>query len=124
MLGQAPERDNAVPARKPRGSAFRFQRGLGECIELCDGGARDPEDLPPAASERDPRFERGDALRAEAFEERQRQFGRQAMRHTRRVFGNRGVCQAEVNIMLCRVTGSVTRVADHAAPRRASPRRR
>jgi len=53
-------------------SGFGAQRGLRECIELCDCGACDTEDLPTAAAEGDPGFECGNTLRAQAFEQRKR----------------------------------------------------
>lgn len=59
-------------ARAGRALRLGSQRRLRERIKLRDCGARNPEDLTPASPKGDPGFECGDALGAEALEERLR----------------------------------------------------
>jgi hypothetical protein len=66
-----------------RGQCLRFgsQCRFRECIELRDRSACNAEDPPTPPPEGDPGFECGDALRAEAFEQRERQIGWECVFH-------------------------------------------
>jgi hypothetical protein len=75
-------RDGAWNGEAPGNSLwFGSQCRFRECIELRDRSACNAEDLPASPTEGDPGFECGDALRAEAFEQRKRQIGWQCVFH-------------------------------------------
>ena len=63
------------------GLRFETQRRLCECVKLRDRSARNPEDLPTATPKGGPGFKRGNALDAEALDQRVWQIGWQCVRH-------------------------------------------
>lgn len=60
---------------------FGAQCPFGEGIDLCDRGARHAENPQTTPSKGDPRLERGDAFRAQALDQWERQFRWQGMFH-------------------------------------------
>lgn len=76
-----PVTDVRYEAAERRESKLRFgpQRCLRERVNLRDCGARNTEDQPAAPPQGDPGFECGDALSAEALEQRMRQVSGQCV---------------------------------------------